>query len=350
MHSAPSPDLVMSVPVYTFAVKTGTMKTGHLSIISLLLVAVLPDAAVSCRPEEAPEHNSNLACSIPIHITRSGSFSLPYRGMDAFVYFADSTGRLDSYAHYDADECADFLQLNSTSGRRRAVVVANCPEGRIYYADILTYEGLKTVMCDLVDEDPSSPVMSGEMEFPTGPGKVRDMVLSPLMAKVKVRSLTVDFSGRPYRDAVLEHSRAYLVNVNGLCPLVPGDRITQGTIYNQGAFDRHGCAGLAFPEMLYCDDVTGHPMYCYPCTSVEEGALGRSPTRLVIEGSIRGETYYYPINIGEDGVGRGCSYTYDITVTRTGTTDPDIPATAEMVTVELCMDEWEEYDNENIYY
>ena len=57
-------------------------------------------------------------------------------------------------------------------------------------------------------------------------------------------------------------------------------------------------------------------------------------TRLVIQGDLNGNTYYYPISINREGFGyssvnghcgvkRNTSYKLDVTICRPGSTDPD---------------------------
>ena len=101
-------------------------------------------------------------------------------------------------------------------------------------------------------------------------------------------------------------------------------------------------------------------LFCYPNDAGEETA-GSPFTRLVIEGRIRGETYWYPITInrgdfgiasGGDGrgIGRNMMYSYDITIRRTGTKDPDIPVSLEDVTISCPVEPWEDIDSGTVSF
>ncbi len=320
------------------------MKTSHHLLSCLLTAAILP-VATSCRKEADSGSTPSYACFSDICLVRSGGPSCFPNSMDIFAYEDDSAGNLDSYQHLDS--AGERIEIVSRSGRKRFVVVANAKVSQFAYNEIINYEGLESVYSRLSDESPESPVMSGETRGIAGRNEA-DMTLRPLMAQVRVNRFSVDFIGKPYSNLEFEHPKAYLVNVNGMCPVL-GGAANPIEVLNHGRLDDSSVSGMSRPDMLVCDDVTGHQLYCYPCDGSEE-SLGSCTTRLVIEGEIGGVTYYYPINIGNGIVERGRSYVYDITVTRPGMTDPDTPIDITMATVEMHIENWEEYENETIHY
>lgn len=328
-----------------FRSKTGTMKNGHFLSTLLLTAAVLPYVAVSCREEEAPEPSVLNTCTSEISLTRSAASSLSE--LNTFVYFSDSAGLLDSFS-YIGDFEEEAVSVSSTSGERRIVMTANFPSDRIPYEDALDYASLCSIVCDIADDSPQAPFMSGEILCRTGPGSGHRLILEPMLARVAVSSFTVDFSGHPYRNSTLENTKAYITNVNGLCHIAGEADAGQSSIYNYGAYDPEGCKRLAHPEMLYCEPVSSRQMYCYPNSVAKGGAqvLGRAVTRLVIEGTIDGTTWYYPISIGERGVERGKSYLFDIKITGTGTSDPDTEVESGMAEIKARVENWMEYDEE----
>ena len=84
---------------------------------------------------------------------------------------------------------------------------------------------------------------------------------------------------------------------------------------------------------------------CYQNSPVEEGP-GSPYTRLVIEGKIDSETYYWPITINPDnGMERGARYSYDILIRRKGVTDPDIPIDLSNAEIKLTIKPWIEKDD-----
>ncbi|MCQ2154283.1 MAG: hypothetical protein MJY55_00495 [Bacteroidales bacterium] len=323
------------------------MKTSQISIEVLFLTAILP-FATACRPQATSLQSSTLACTTSISLYCKGVASVAeYDSVDVFVYENDGTGRLDTYQKLPLN--GPVLQIQSRAGNKTAVLVAGADNGFFDYNDILYLEGLGTVTRNLADEDPERPLRSAVINVTAGPSGEHSASLTPLLAEVTVRSLRTDFSARPYKDAVLENARAYLINVSGICPILWQGDFNPREIYNYGKEDSEGCRNLPHPEILRDDGVSGIPMYCYPCRG-GNGGLGTCTTRLVIEGTIEGVTYYYPINVGNGTVEPGHRYIYDLTITRTGTLDPDVPAESSMIDVMMEAVPWEEYENEEILY
>jgi hypothetical protein len=91
----------------------------------------------------------------------------------------------------------------------------------------------------------------------------------------------------------------------------------------------------------------GVRLLCYPNLASEE-TLGTPFTRLVIEGKIQGETWYWPINVNRDcgtdheGIERNMRYIYDITIKSKGTKDPNTPIIPEMAETIFKTERWEE--------
>ena len=76
--------------------------------------------------------------------------------------------------------------------------------------------------------------------------------------------------------------------------------------------------------------------------------FGSPVTRLVIEGKLRGTTYYYPIDL--PGLEADVQYRMDVTLTRAGTTDPDTPAAAGSIRLECQVLDWDGREWEDIHY
>jgi hypothetical protein len=67
-----------------------------------------------------------------------------------------------------------------------------------------------------------------------------------------------------------------------------------------------------------------------------------------------GSIYYWPIEINRrgngNGINRNCRYVYDITLTRLGNKDPDIPI--EFEDMKICMEiqPWEEKEDYGVRF
>jgi hypothetical protein len=185
-------------------------------------------------------------------------------------------------------------------------------------------------------------------------GTMGQVVLRPMLAKIVLRSIACDFTGRAYAGERLQDVRAYLTYASQECrPFAPED--PPSSWLNAGRLDEAGTAALAHPEAVLRDLAAslGGRIYpaagflCYPNPS-DGSEFGSPVTRLVIEGKLRGTTYYYPIDL--PGLKADVQYRLDVTLTRAGTTDPDTPAVAGSIHLESQVLDWDGRDWEDIHY
>lgn len=317
----------------------------------MLVVATLAACCTSADPlPDSPEVTTTLYFpSIYInleHRTKAG-----YEGyadisrLDVFVFEDDDLRRLDSYCRFDTPE-TPYLSITSGAGDKLVVVLANCGAKSFSSSEIRTYDALECIRWRLQDEDPARPVMSGECQISAGAGGYTPVQLTPLLANVRLDFVKVNFAGRGYRSSTLENACAYLTNISGSVEVLrqSGFRVTE--LENSGSLDRSYLSCMAHPEMIYRTVTPSHwspvDLYCYP-NDAADGMLGSPATRLVLQGDIDGQTYYYPIDINQEGFGysigphgvsRNIRYSYSLLITRKGSLDPDTPVGPEEVVEE----------------
>ena len=274
--------------------------------------------------------------------------------LDIFYFNDDSLGRLDAYQRIDRYRNEGEITGLSTRGGKRMVILANSADDRYTWADINAYEGLMGLVCELKNEDPAFPVMSGQRRLLAGEESRIDVTLSPVLSEIVVVSLSCDFHGKPYEGAQLEDIRIYLTNVNSRCSPFCEQVPLPGGIVNEAGLREEELRTFRHPQMLLAcwPEPVGETVvfpdlhfYCYPNQAVREG-FGTPFTRLVIEGKLGGETWYWPLNLNrqEDGGGiaRNRSYRLDITLTQRGVKDPDTPIEGVAAKLELQMENWVE--------
>ncbi len=285
---------------------------------------------------------------------------------DIFIFNNDELRRIDSYQRVEGLE----FKAASRAGEKIMVAIVNSTVGRDEWRRISSYEGLAEEISLLSDEDPESPIMSGEAEFTaSGSSTGLDLGIDRLMSKVQVKTLRADFQGTGYEGKPLTDVRIYLTNVNASCTIMRQEDFRPEMIVNYGYADEATMGGFRAPEMLCheLDEDIGSTsvspdisLYCYPSDASDE-TYGSPFTRLVIEGKIAGNLCYYPITINREengvcfgvdgtGIGRNCLYTYDITLCRFGTSDPDTPVSADDVIINCSIEPWTEKDNETIKF
>lgn len=278
------------------------------------------------------------------------------RSLDIFFFEDDEMGRLDAYQRFE-QLSSSTVSAASRSGNKVMVVLANASCGPFGWAQVNSYESLRSVYMELKDETAQYPVMKGECRLSAGYGRSCTVSLEPLLVKVVIRSLQCDFSGKTYAGAKLTDVKAYLTNVNCRYPIIDDPERNAESFINVGKNEAEDYEDFLSPDFIFTTvpgdwgakkTTVGKALYCYPNTGQVEGA-GSPFTRLVIEGKIGGDTYYYPLNVGRlnsnmgggiqpgqtEGVGRNRSYVYDIKITKRGATDPD--TTVESGTISTVM-------------
>lgn len=331
-------------------------------LILCLLALCAPFLIGGCSPLDMPEGEGGERTDISIEfraegsglITRSGSSDAAsfvraaslIRRLDVFIYDGDAAGILDSWQSFNVAS-AGTVRMTSRTGRKRVVVLANMNPERLTKAGTASYAAISGLKTLLTDEHPDYPVMSGEAVFEAGEGAVAEVVLKPLMSRVLLSSVRADFSGTPYDGQRLRNASAYLINVNASCSVLKSEGFVPEMVLNGGRLIESDMSSLNMESMLYrrLGDIGRSRTYfmndfvCYP-NDIEEESLGRPFTRFVLQGDIAGRTWYYPVNLNQEGfgytlgsrgIGRNVYHVLDLTVTRTGSTDPDTVIGSEEV-------------------
>ena len=334
-------------------------------ITTLLLLYFLP-AFLSCTKYETYTETSGvprLRDTIPTTLYIK---SIPGGGtLDIFTFDDDRLRRLDSYQRIYGYSGGP-VSISSRSGSKIVVAVANIPAGRDRIDRILSYDDLASLHTELKDEDIGNPVMCGETAFEAGKSGF-GIDLKPLLAEIRLNSISCDFHGRPYEGMKLEDVKVYLTNVCSRYPIAGEAPELPESILNQGGYSEQDMEGLADSSIL-SGEISGgigtsvlYPeisLYCYPNEAATEGP-GTPFTRMVIEGTLDGKKTYYPINVnrvetslssGHTGIARNMSYVYDITITRRGVDDPDTPVYTDIIGIPMYIEEWNVKSGRTITY
>jgi hypothetical protein len=294
-------------------------------------------------PEE-PVHTQRKA---QIYIYPSGKTTL--QGLDLLFFQDGPLFRLDAYQHLDGITGNRVTGTSSTAART-LIILSNYPSEAFSWSGIRSFESLAGLPFRLEDENPATPLLFGISEA----GVMDKVVLRPMLAKITLHSIACDFSGRAYAGERLQDVRAYLTYARRECrPFAPED--PPSSWLNAGRLDEAGTAALPHPELVLrsLSPSLGGRIYpsadffCYPNPS-DGTEFGRPVTRLVIEGKLRGVTCYYPIDLPL--LEADVQYAMDVTLTRAGTTDPDIPAVSGSVRLESRVLDWDGREWDDIHY
>jgi len=308
------------------------------------LPAFLP---VSCTLQNAPDSFVPGMRKAQIYILPTGNAKV--QGIDLLFFQDEPLFLLDAWQHFDAVQ-GNRVTGTASSAARSFVALSGYPGGSDVWSGIRSYDSLAEIRFRLEDEAPGAPLLFGTGEA----GGSRTVVLQPMLARISLRSVACDFSGHPYAGEELTGVRAFLTWASRECrPFVPAD--TPVSWLNAGRLDETETATLPHPELVLADLTPSlggriYPdadFYCYPNPS-DGSEFGRPVTRLVIEGKLRGVTYYYPIDL--PGLEANVQYRMDVTLTRAGTTDPDTPAVAGTIVLTDRVLDWDGRELDAVHY
>ena len=207
------------------------------------------------------------------------------------------------------------VTITCTAGPKRMVALVNAKEE----AGVPDYESLAARPVYLKDSGVKNLVMLGDTAVTVAAGKPVDIEVSYLSSKVVLESVRLDLENPEHESLDFAVTSVFLTNVAGDRKYI--DDSVPSVWFHEGADLSKTLPFIYDPVsggVLDPDDPDGyvkeHYFYCYPNSTAAK-------TRLVIQASIGGETYYYPIVLDE--LLPNNQYSYSVVLTRLGTDSPD---------------------------
>ncbi len=319
-------------------------------------LALLPAILYGCACPIAENENMETEVKITVPYTKASEKA---ECIDVLIFNDDRMQKLDTYQRFGRTDLLK-IKVGSSVGGKLMTVALNSGKEPYNWTGILSRSSLGEVYVNLEDETLAYPVMSGEGRIQAGiPISLRVQRLS---SEVFLRSLGCSFTGKGYENEVLKNIRVYLTNVNAEAPLFTEETYLPRRLVNKGGLDMSDISDFREPDILMRElefdilDATVNTdirLRCFPNEAAEE-SLGAAFTRLVIEGEIAGETYYWPIDInrghGGKGISRNCRYIFDILITSLGHRDPDTPIETSEAEIKMEIEPWEEKDDYGVRF
>lgn len=283
--------------------------------------------------------------------------------MDIFTFENSGTGHLDSYQHYES-YTGNTMSIRSGNGEKIVFACSNGQRSRQEWSIVNSMEALDRIYADLRKESINSPCMTGMNVMDAGTWTPVSIDMRPLSSEVVLRSVSCDFTGRTYTDRHISDVRVYLTNVNARCSITAEGDVLPTEIMNAGGLDEEDMKTMKETQMLMQEipegireevSEVGLAFRCYPNASERESP-GTPFTRLVIEGRIDGETFWWPININRDesdqeqGIHRCRQYIYDVTITRKGSSSPEEVVETDAVRLQMNIRPWTEKDEYQVSF
>jgi hypothetical protein len=245
-------------------------------------------------------------------------------------------------------------------------VSLSIPTGTVEcYAVVNSYDDLsviatKTVflkhISHLKDNDPTRMEMLGSVTKSVVAGENSvSIAVKRFASKVQIDKITPAFTAPAHRAMEFKLTGIYLINVNGTCPytMVPTAASESTSWYNKRKYVSGDCNHLITDKLstpVVMQTAAGvvtpysksHYLYCYPnpvTTDVSTTTWSERVSRLVVETTLGGTTYYYSVNIPTPQ----CNTVYQITnmkITGIGTDTPDAVVQKGSLSVSLTVTDW----------
>ena len=263
------------------------------------------------------------------------------------LFFFDTLGAqtLDTYQQLQNLSGSSRQYGVSGTGAKRLVALSGTAGLTDPWLDIRNYGSLCKKTYRLEEEDLDSPQLVAETLLDNSASRMTLLNLQPMLSQIRINSVSCDFSGRPYAGKFFSNSTLYLTYAGTeYKPLGPGGGHPVSWI-NAGALDSLATLALPHPEMILqkgLGDIGPARQYpdlrffCYANPGRQEGI---PHTRLVLEGTLDGHLCYYPLEIPHLEPAK--VYSFDITLRRMGSPDPDIPVSSDAVLIETQTVPWQ---------
>ena len=265
--------------------------------------------------------------------------------IDLFFFDLNGAQNLDTYQQLQ-NLSGSYRQYGvSGTGAKRLVALTGTAGLTDPWLDIRNYGSLCKKTYRLEEEDLDSPQLVAETLLDNSASRMTLLNLQPMLSQIRINSVSCDFSGRPYAGKFFSNSTLYLTYAGTeYKPLGPGGGHPVSWI-NAGALDSLATLALPHPEMILqkglgeIGPARQYPdlrFFCYANPGWQEGI---PHTRLVLEGMLDGHQCYYPLEIPHLEAAK--VYSFDITLRRMGSPDPDIPVSSDAVLIETQTVPWQ---------
>ena len=275
------------------------------------------------------------------------------------VYIFDADGSYAASGYDDTGESKVEIECQTGSGKTIFALVNYTPD--VEDASSLTISEMMALTSDLSENSTSAFVMSGmeeDVEITTSSAITIDVYR--VAAKVSIDEIVNAIADEAYVDSTFTLKGIYLINapVGGypLCDLevtsyTPSSWMNKRGYVHDSTYDTYLYDEVGATIASKASYETTHEFYCYPNftedDSQDDDEWCARKTRLVVEVSLGGDTYYYPISL--DKVIRNKHYHFtSLTITLRGSTDPDYPIETENFSYSVDIEDWDEEEMGNL--
>ena len=197
-----------------------TVSLKSLLILSVvtLTVPVIQGCSESSHPQGSDFTEVHAKASVKIAVRKPNDIQT--HTLDALVFNDDPLQRIDCYQQMTWNGQESVL-VGSCAGNKIVLLCANLGWDRETWRQYPSFPAAGAARVNLEDEEREFPVMVGCMRMHAG--DQTPIKLERLTSEVVLRSVSCDFSGKPYAGEQITDARVYLTNLNATCSLMPGE-------------------------------------------------------------------------------------------------------------------------------
>ena len=320
------------------------MRKGFLMMAAVAAVF----GTMSCKKDNVPSMNhgnanvpvdgerTELTVGIATGMTKSTTITaddeVKVNNLQVFVFRGDA---LDAYGVADN---ASTVTVSCTKGNREVYAVVNAPDLK----DIATKTDLLAAKSALSDNDESNFVMIGKTNADLPSELPVNVEVDRIVSKVVLKTVNRAFTSAALAALNFSIDEIFITNVAGDVNYGLTDNPLEW--YNKmdynsemAMFTHDAPAASVVNEEAYS---TQHTFYCYPNKAADSDATSWSPrrTRLVLKTTLGTDTYYYPVTLPE--LENNKSYELELTITRPGSDNADMPVSFEDCAFEITVKPW----------
>lgn len=251
--------------------------------------------------------------------------------LQVFV-FRKGMNELDAYG---SARSATQLSISCTTGEKDVIAIVNAPDMK----EVATKDALLAKVSELSGNSLANFEMIGSTTASVPAESGITIAVDRLAARVVIRKITRDFSSPALQGVDFTIDAIYLVNAAG--DLNYGRTDAPSKWYNIAKNKNEQAALLVdTPAAAVANKeshATAHHFYAYPNLNSADDEI--ADTRLVVETTLDGRKYYYPINMPKMDSNKSYEIS-ELRITRPGSDDPDKPIEIVDQDFKITVNDW----------
>lgn len=323
----------------------------------LCLAAVAAVAFAACN-EPLVNEPENVSAPVKVSLsfcdgeTKSVGTSDENKIANVQVFLFDDSGalekyKIEKYTSQVALSSAETL-LECLPGEKTIVAIVNAPD----MSDVKSIEELNGKTSYLSENGVKNFHMVGQISKNITETVEISIPVTRIAAKIRIASIKNDMSLDYYKGLSFSITNMYMLNVAGSTGFMEdkeperwynmSKREDVGTLCYMLERNNSTPIPINNTETVEFTQEQEHAYYVYPNSTETDSAdqVTWCPryTRLVLEARLGNDVYYYPVSI--PGIERNTAYEVHLTVTRPGSSGPDLPVDTHIVSVTVNVVDW----------